>query len=259
MKINEVLEAIQPIQSLGNTPDADVELDFSKLTPQQRQQLKAQLDAEDRVDRGSIRPGTAFGLGQHSTTTPGVIGGLASAVAAGSRGDMSYQQAREEPISIAPEGTQFPTTQGTYIKKGSSWVLAIDTNGNAVNKFATPIYSKTLDKAWDKQTQKQLKQNVMTTNALKGQINTNPTPKVKSILNNPNLQQPAQQPAPAQQPVQPKQPVVVATPAPTQPTAQTSQDATKAALAARQAAGLGAYESLDYATFKQRLHEAKTQ
>ena len=60
-------------------------------------------------------------------------------------------------------------------------------------------------------------------------------------------------------PVQPEQPVVVATPAPTQPTAQASQDATKAALAARQAAGLGAYESLDYATFKQRLHEAKTQ
>ena len=55
------------------------------------------------------------------------------------------------------------------------------------------------------------------------------------------------------------QPAAIATPAPTQPTAQTSQDATKAALAARRAAGLGAYESLDYATFKQRLHEAKTQ
>ena len=60
-------------------------------------------------------------------------------------------------------------------------------------------------------------------------------------------------------PVQPEQPAVVATPAPTQPTAQASQDATRAALAARQAAGLGAYESLDYATFKQRLQEAKTQ
>jgi len=60
-------------------------------------------------------------------------------------------------------------------------------------------------------------------------------------------------------PVQPEQSAVVATPAPTQPTAQASQDATRAALAARQAAGLGAYESLDYATFKQRLQEAKTQ
>ena len=65
-------------------------------------------------------------------------------------------------------------------------------------------------------------------------------------------------------PVQPEQPAATATPAPTtsaptQPTAQASQDATRAALAARQAAGLGAYESLDYATFKQRLHEAKTQ
>ena len=65
-------------------------------------------------------------------------------------------------------------------------------------------------------------------------------------------------------PVQPEQPAATATPAPTtsaptQPTAQASQDATKAALKARQAAGLGAYESLDYATFKQRLHEAKTQ
>jgi len=60
-------------------------------------------------------------------------------------------------------------------------------------------------------------------------------------------------------PVQPEQPAVVATPAPTQPTAQASQDATRAALAARQAAGLGAYESLDYATFKQRLQEAKAQ
>jgi hypothetical protein len=65
-------------------------------------------------------------------------------------------------------------------------------------------------------------------------------------------------------PVQPKLPAATATPvpttsAPTQPTAQASQDATKAALAARQAAGLGAYESLDYATFKQRLQEAKTQ
>ena len=44
-----------------------------------------------------------------------------------------------------------------------------------------------------------------------------------------------------------------------QPTAQTSQDATKAALKARQASGVGAYESLDYATFKQRLQEAKAQ
>lgn len=60
------------------------------------------------------------------------------------------------------------------------------------------------------------------------------------------------------------QPAAIATPAPTtsaptQPTAQASQDATTAALAARRAAGLSAYESLDYATFKQRLHEAKTQ
>ena len=65
-------------------------------------------------------------------------------------------------------------------------------------------------------------------------------------------------------PVQPPPPAATATPvpttsAPTQPTAQASQDATKAALAARRAAGLGAYESLDYATFKQRLQEAKTQ
>jgi X-X-X-Leu-X-X-Gly heptad repeat protein len=65
-------------------------------------------------------------------------------------------------------------------------------------------------------------------------------------------------------PVQPPPPAATATPvpttsAPTQPTAQASQDATKAALASRRAAGLGAYESLDYATFKQRLQEAKTQ
>ena len=60
----------------------------------------------------------------------------------------------------------------------------------------------------------------------------------------------------------PAQPAATATPAPTtsaptQPTAQTSHDATKAALKARQAGGIGAYESLDYATFKQRLQEAK--
>jgi len=60
------------------------------------------------------------------------------------------------------------------------------------------------------------------------------------------------------------QPAATATPAPTtsaptQPTAQTSQDATKAALKARQAGGIGAYESLDYATFKQKLQEAKAQ
>ena len=65
-------------------------------------------------------------------------------------------------------------------------------------------------------------------------------------------------------PVQPEQPAATATPAPTtsaptQPTAQTSQDATKAALKARQAGGIGAYESLDYATFKQKLQEAKAQ
>jgi hypothetical protein len=60
-------------------------------------------------------------------------------------------------------------------------------------------------------------------------------------------------------PVQPEQPAAIATPAPTQPTAQTSQDATKAALKARQAGGIGAYESLDYATFKQKLQEAKAQ
>jgi len=46
---------------------------------------------------------------------------------------------------------------------------------------------------------------------------------------------------------------------PTQPTAQTSQDRIRTALKARQAAGLSAYESLDYTTFKQRLQEAKAQ
>jgi len=60
-------------------------------------------------------------------------------------------------------------------------------------------------------------------------------------------------------PVQPIQPAATATPAPTQPTAQNSQDAIKAALKARQAGGIGAYESLDYVTFKQRLQEAKAQ
>jgi len=57
----------------------------------------------------------------------------------------------------------------------------------------------------------------------------------------------------------PIQPAATATPAPTQPTAQNSQDAIKAALKARQAGGIGAYESLDYVTFKQRLQEAKAQ
>ena len=156
MKINEVL--------------VEADLDMSKLTPQQKQQLKSQQDAEDQSARGSIRPGTAFGLGPHSTTVQTPLNDLASAVAAGSAGNMGFRKATEEPYDAAPEGTEFPTTAGTYVKKGGKWILATDTKGNVVNTLATPTYAKTLDKAWDQQNQKKLKQSAKDSNASKQQI-----------------------------------------------------------------------------------------